>query len=53
MFFVSGSVSFVIFFAILVFFGSLFGTIFGSELLFLSAVVDLVFFDSVLPRLLF
>ena len=33
--------------------GPLFGKIFGSELLFLSVVVGLVFFDSVLPRLLF
>ena len=32
--------------------GPLFGKIFGSELLFLSVVVGLVFFDSVLPRLL-
>ena len=32
--------------------GPLFGKIFGSELLFLSVVVGLVLFDSVLPRLL-
>ena len=32
--------------------GPLFGKIFGSELLFLSVVVGLVFFDSVLPRFL-
>ena len=41
------------FFAVLLFLGSLFGKFFGSELLFLSAVVGLVFFDSVLPRFLF
>ena len=41
------------FFSVLLFLGSLFGTIFGSELLFLSVVVGLVFFDSVLPRFLF
>ena len=41
------------FFSVLLFLGSLFGKIFGSEPLFLSVVVGLVFFDSVLPRLLF
>ena len=41
------------FFTVLLFLGSLFGKIFGSELLFLSVVVGLVFFDSVLPRFLF
>ena len=41
------------FFTVLLFLGSLFGKFFGSELLFLSVVVGLVFFDSVLPRLLF
>ena len=51
-FFVSGSVSSVVFSVLLVL-GSLFGKIFGSELLFLSVVVGLVFFDCVLPRLLF
>ena len=46
-------VSFVVFFAVLLFLGSLFEKIFGSELLFLGVVVGLVFFDSVLPRFLF
>ena len=41
------------FFTVLLFLGSLFGKILGSELLFLSVVVGLVFFDSVLPRFLF
>ena len=41
------------FFKVLLFLGSLFGKTFGGELLFLSVVVGLVFFDSVLPRLLF
>ena len=41
------------FFAVLLFLGSLFEKIFGSELLFLGVVVGLVFFDSVLPRFLF
>ena len=41
------------FFTVLLFLGSLFEKFFGSELLFLSVVVGLVFFESVLPRLLF
>ena len=41
------------FFTVLLFLGSLFGKIFGSELLFLSVVVGLVFFDRVLPRVFF
>ena len=52
MFFVSGSASFVVF-TVLLFLGSLLGKSFGSELLFLSVVVGLVFFDRVLPRYLF
>ena len=52
MFFVSGSASFVIFCRSSVLRVAV-GKIFGSELLFLSVVVGLVFFDSVLPRLLF
>ena len=53
-FFASGSASLNCrFFTVLLFLGSLFGKIFGSELLFLSVVVGLVFFDSVLPRVLF
>ena len=47
----SGSVFFVVF-TVLLFLGSLFEKIFGSELLFLSVVVGLVFFDSVLPMFL-
>ena len=42
-FFVSGSVSFVVFVTILLFRGSLFGKIFGSELLFCGVGVCLVF----------
>ena len=42
-----------LFFSVLLFSGSLFENIFGSELLFLGVMVGLVFFDSVLPRLLF
>ena len=40
------------FLAVLLFLGSLFGKIFGSELLFLGVGVGLAFFDSVLLRLL-
>ena len=52
MFFVSGSLSFVVFTVLLVL-GSVFEKIFGSELLFLGVVVGLVSFDSVLPMFLF
>ena len=40
----SGSASFVAFFAVLLFSGSLSEKIFGSELLFLGGLVGLVFF---------
>ena len=49
LFFVAGSVSFVDFFAVLLFLGSLFEKIFGSELLFLGVGVGRVFFGAVLP----
>ena len=39
-------------FAVLLFLGSLFGKLFGSELLFLGVSVGLVLFGGVLPRLL-
>ena len=42
-----------LFFSVLLVLGSLFEKFFGSEVLFLGVVVGLVFFDSVLPRLLF
>ena len=50
--FVSGSASFTVFFAVLLFLGSLFEKIFGSELLFLGVVVGLVFFGGFLPMFL-
>ena len=50
-FFVSGSVSFVVF-SVLLFLGSLFEKIFGSELLFLCVGVGRVFFGAVLPMFL-
>ena len=51
-FFVSGPVSFVVFFTVLLFLGSLFEKIFGSELLFLGVGVGRVFFGAVLPMYL-
>ena len=42
----SGSVSFAVFFAVLLFLGSLFENFFGSEFLFLGVVVGLVFFGG-------
>ena len=50
-FFVSGSASFVVF-SVLLFLGSLFEKIFGSELLFLCVGVGRVFFGVVLPMFL-
>ena len=51
-FFASGSVSFVVFFAVLLFLGSLFEKFFGSELLFSGVGVGRVFFGAVLPMFL-
>ena len=51
-FFVSGSASFVVFFTVLLFLGSLFENFFGSELLFYGVGVGLVCFGAVLPMLL-
>ena len=51
-FFVSGSVSFVVFFFVLLFLGSLFEKIFGSELLFLGIGVGRVYSGAVLPMFL-
>ena len=48
----SGSVTFVVLFSGFLFLGSLFGKIFGSELLFLGVGVGRVFFVDVLPMLL-
>ena len=50
-FFVSGSVSFVVFF-VLLFLGSLFEKFFGSELLFYGVGVGRVVFGAVLPMFL-
>ena len=47
-FLVSGPVSFAVFFVVPLFLGSLFGKIFGSELLFLGGCVGLVFFGGFL-----
>ena len=49
----SGPVSFAVFFAVLLFLGSLFETFFGSELLFLGGGAGLVFFGGFLPMFLF
>ena len=51
MFFVSGLASFVAF-SVLLFLGSLFEKIFGSELLFLGVGVGCVFFGGFLPMFL-
>ena len=51
-FFVSGAVFFVVF-AVLLFLGSLFEKIFGSELLFLGIGVGCVYSGAVLPMFLF
>ena len=51
-FFVSGPVSFVVFFTVLLFLGPLFEKIFGSELLFSGVGVGCVFFRAVLPMFL-
>ena len=48
----SGSVSFVEFFSVLLFLGSLFEEIFGSELLFLGIGVGRVYSGAVLPMFL-
>ena len=51
-FFVSGSGVFCRFFCVLLFLGSFFEKIFGSELLFLGVGVGRVFFGAVLPMFL-